>query len=107
MANEKLTLEQELLIARKKAKKVFTSMPQIISSQGLAGESAVGVFFDMCEFKERVIESYKDVFLERGLDFTQGYLEGRKGQLGNIFSKKYKAAKRAFSEMEEARYKSK
>ena len=51
------------------------------------------------EMSRRGREEYQKEFIKKGVGFTRGYLEGRRGNLLNIFSVKYKAAKEALEDM--------
>ena len=42
---------------------------------------------------------YKSLFLSKGREFTEGYLEGRSGRLSNYFSDIYHGAKKAIKIM--------
>ncbi|MBU2104771.1 MAG: hypothetical protein KKF67_03280 [Nanoarchaeota archaeon] len=97
-------LRRELSEAKGQAKERFEAQPAQLIGNGIAGGNALGASIDFFEFGEDVTDAYKAVFLQRGKDFTQGYLEGRKGLVRNLFSKEYKAAKRAFEEMQEPNY---
>jgi len=93
-------LKEEFKEAKALAKKEFESEDadptRNLNVSGAPGGSPA--IFNNLELGEKVVEKYKFVFLEKGRGFTQGYVEGRKGRMGNLFDRKYKAAKRALSE---------
>lgn len=97
-------LSKDLAEARGKAKERFEAQTAEPSGNGIVGARAMGAIMDALEWGKIVAEAYKDVFLERGREFTQGYLEGRKGRIGNLFNKEYRAAQRAMDEMQKPNY---
>ena len=98
-----MTLDQkfrnELSKAKEQAKERFEAQTRQPVGNGIVGGNALGASMDFFEFYEGVTEAYKGVFIQRGKIFTQGYLEGRKGRISNIFSREYHAAQRAFKDL--------
>ncbi|MDP2628332.1 MAG: hypothetical protein Q8P15_00345 [Nanoarchaeota archaeon] len=92
-------LNQKLSEAEKKAKEIFESTTIRPIGNGFIGGYAIGAGMNFLELREETIDAYKQIFLEEGKDFTQGYVEGRKWRIGNILNKKYKAAQKALAEM--------
>ena len=98
--SEKKEFDKELLQAKVLAKKNFESEPadpiRDLNISGAPGGSH-GIFNYM-ELQTRIVENYKSVFLQKGKQFTQSYIASS-DKIRNIFSKKYKAAKKALKEM--------
>jgi hypothetical protein len=45
-------------------------------------------------------EEFRQEFLEKGIDYTRGYIEGRKWRLSNLVNLRYHAAKEALGPLE-------
>lgn len=96
------TLSNELRTANKDSLRRFRSKQlSIPNGGGLVGSQAG---FVIAEEWERGVGAYKDVFIRRGEEFTQGYVEGRKGRVRNLFSRRYWAARQALEEMQGPNY---
>jgi hypothetical protein len=92
-------LRRELKAAKDRAKTIFESQTIEPSSGGIgmSGVNTVGAFIDAAEWKEAEIRAYEGVFKDRGEKFTRGYVEGRRRNPLNFFSRPYKAATRVLN----------
>lgn len=94
-------LRTGLRAAREVARKKFESSTRQPSLSVLPGGGRIDGIVDAIEFGAMVMEAYTEVFRQQDPAFVRGYVQGRRGNPLNLFSRQYRAARRALAELEQ------
>ncbi|MBI2044170.1 hypothetical protein HYT24_02290 [Candidatus Pacearchaeota archaeon] len=81
----------------------------ILAGSVMTAVALTGFAFE--RFVERIVwhpEKDEDIayqiFLQKGVEYTEGFLNGRKGRLSNFFNSEYKAARKAIDKLTNGSY---